>query len=394
MKKLIVAFLAFTVVLANDEQKAFAQSKNSPQTMKTASGLEITIKEKGNGKQPLLGDKVVVHYTGRLTNDTVFDSSVNRGQPFTFKLGMGQVIKGWDEGFQHLRVGDKAVLKFGPELGYGARGAGAIPANSTLIFDVELLDVVEAIRQWPVNGKDTVKLPSGLKYVLLNDNKTGEKITNDTKVTLHYSGFFTDGKPFDSSVERGQPFSVKLGKGQVIKGLEEGLLYLHKGDKAKFIIPYDLAYGEPGHPPVIPAKSDLIFDVEVIDAVPGFTPVRVDVKGKELKTTASGLKYYEISKTSGTPQATAGKTVQVHYSGFLADGTLFDSSVERGMPLEFKLGTGQVIQGWDEGIALMHKGDKFQLVIPYHLGYGEIGHPPTIPPKAELIFDVELVDVK
>lgn len=386
--------LALTAANLNAQEKAKSKIITNPQTMKTASGLEYTIKEKGNGKKPAIGDKVVVHYTGKLTNDTVFDSSVQRGTPFTFKLGAGQVIKGWDEAFQLLQVGDKATIKFGHELGYGERGAGAIPPKATLIFDVELLDVIESPRQWDANGKDTVSLPSGLKYILLKEDKKGEKVTESTKVTIHYSGYFKDGKPFDSSVERGQPFSIKMGKGMVIKGFEEGLLQLHKGEKAKLLIPYHLAYGDAGSPPVIQPKSDLIFDIEVLDVAPSVAPPKFDITGKEMKTTASGLKYYEISKSTGTQKAAAGNSVKVHYSGYLADGSMFDSSVERGSPIEFKLGTGQVIAGWDEGISLMNVGDKFRLLIPYHLAYGEIGRPPTIPAKAELTFDVELVGVK
>lgn len=394
MKKITILLLALTAATGNAQEKAKSQKITNPQTMKTASGLEYTIKEKGNGKKPAIGDKVVVHYTGKLTNDTVFDSSIPRGTPFTFKLGAGQVIKGWDEAFQLLQVGDKATIKFGHELGYGERGAGAIPPKATLIFDVELLDVIESPRQWVTTGKDTVSLPSGLKYIVIKDDKKGEKITESSKVTIHYSGFFKDGKPFDSSLDRGQPFTLNLGKGMVIKGLEEGLLQLHKGEKAKLIIPYHLAYGEAGHPPIIQPKSDLIFDIEVLDVVANVVPPKYDVTGKELKTTPSGLKYYEISKAAGTPRAAAGNLVKVHYSGYLADGSMFDSSVERGTPIEFKLGTGQVIAGWDEGISLMNVGDKFRLLIPYHLAYGEIGRPPTIPAKAELTFDVELVEVK
>ncbi len=397
MKKTAIIILALTTANVNAQQNTMSstsQKITNPQTIKTASGLEYTIKEKGSGKKPVVGDKVVVHYTGRFTNDTVFDSSVLRGQPFTFKLGMGQVIKGWDEAFQLLQAGDKATLRLTPELGYGERGAGAIPPKSTLIFDVELLNVIEAPRPWTAAGKDTVKLPSGLKYIVIKEDKKAEKVGTGAKVTMHYSGFFKDGKPFDSSVERGQPFSAKLGKGMVIKALEEGLLHLHKGEKAKFFIPYDLAYGEAGHPPIIPPKSDLIFDIEVLDVVPDFAPAKFDITGKELKTTASGLKYYEVVKSNNPVKAGAGNTVQVHYSGYLADGSMFDSSVERGTPIEFKLGAAQVIQGWDEGISLMHVGDKFRLVIPYHLAYGEIGHPPVIPPKSELTFDVELMSVK
>ena len=402
MKKAAIIILALTVGTVNAQEKgkkvavkgAESAKITNPKTMKTASGLEYTIKEKGNGKTPKVGDKLVVHYTGKLTNDTVFDSSVSRGAPFSFKVGTGQVIKGWDEAFLLLQVGDKATIKFGPELGYGDRQSGAIPANSTLIFDVELLDLIESPGAWDVKGKDTITMPNGLKYIKIKENKIAAQALPGNKVTLHYSGFFADGRGFDSSVERGEAFTVKIGSGQLIKALEDGIALMHKGDKTKFYIPYQLAYGEAGHPPAIPAKADLIFDIEIIDVQPVPAPVLFDIAGKEVKITASGLKYYEIVKSGNPIKAAASKAVKVHYSGYLANGKMFDSSVERGEPFEFVLGQAQVIPGWDEGIALMSVGDKLRLVIPYHLAYGEQGRPPMIPEKAELTFDVELVEVK
>ena len=109
--------------------------------------------------------------------------------------------------------------------------------------------------------------------------------------------------------------------------------------------------------------------------------------------TASGLEYIEVEAGTGA-QAVAGKTVRVHYTGKFPDGKVFDSSVSRGEPLEFKLGAGRVIKGWDEGIALMKVGGKAQLVIPPQLAYGERGAGGIIPPNATLVFDVELMEVK
>lgn len=109
--------------------------------------------------------------------------------------------------------------------------------------------------------------------------------------------------------------------------------------------------------------------------------------------TASGL-YYVVEKEGTGARAVAGKNVSVHYAGSLADGSEFDNSFKRGQPIEFKLGVGQVIQGWDEGIALMSEGAKYKLIIPYQLGYGEGGRPPVIPAKATLIFDTELIKVQ
>jgi FKBP-type peptidyl-prolyl cis-trans isomerase len=110
--------------------------------MRTPSGLEYTETQTGTGAQAAAGKTVSVHYTGKLTNGKVFDSSLTRGTPIEFKLGAGRVIKGWDEGIALMKVGGKATLTIPPELGYGDRGAGSvIPPNATLIFEVELVSV-------------------------------------------------------------------------------------------------------------------------------------------------------------------------------------------------------------------------------------------------------------
>lgn len=118
------------------------KTAKAPKIITTASGLQYQILKRGKGAAAMIGQTVTVHYTGWLTDGTKFDSSVDRGQPFQFTLGAGQVIKGWDEGVAGMKVGEKRKLTILPDLGYGAAGAGgAIPPNATLIFDVELLGV-------------------------------------------------------------------------------------------------------------------------------------------------------------------------------------------------------------------------------------------------------------
>ena len=130
-----------TVVKRAAPPKVAAPVKKSP-AITTASGLTYIITQAGNGAPLKAGDNVIVHYTGLLTNGLKFDSSVERNDPIRFQLGAGKVIKGWDEGLQKLRVGDRATFFIPPDLGYGARGAGdIIPPNATLIFIVEVVGV-------------------------------------------------------------------------------------------------------------------------------------------------------------------------------------------------------------------------------------------------------------
>jgi FKBP-type peptidyl-prolyl cis-trans isomerase len=109
--------------------------------------------------------------------------------------------------------------------------------------------------------------------------------------------------------------------------------------------------------------------------------------------TKSGLKYWDIKVGDGA-EAVRGKTVRVHYTGWLTNGKKFDSSVDRGQPFDFRLGAGDVIRGWDEGVAGMKVGGKRQLNIKPELGYGVQGYPPVIPPRSTLVFDVELLAVR
>lgn len=238
------------------------------ESMLTDSGLEYMEVEAGTGTTPQAGDIVSVHYTGTLTNGVVFDSSYQRNEPLSFPLGAGMVIPGWDEGIGLMQKGGKARLTIPPELAYGESGAGGvIPPNATLIFDVELVDVTAGAPAAPsaVNEADYTTTDTGLKYYdfVVGD---GASPTSGKAVTVHYTGWLLEGGKFDSSLDRGQPFSFTIDAGQVISGWDEGVMGMKVGGKRQLVIPPELGYGSRGAGGgVIPPNATLVFEVELLE---------------------------------------------------------------------------------------------------------------------------------
>jgi peptidylprolyl isomerase len=239
---------------------------------------------------------------------------------------------------------------------------------------------------------EVVTTESGLQYEQIVRGEGPSPQPGDV-VTVHYRGTLEDGSEFDSSYSRGEPVVLPLGQGRVIDGWEEGIPMMNQGGKARLTIPPELAYGEQGAGGVIPPNATLIFEVELLEIRPGAPAAPTEVDEADYVTTDSGLKYYDLEEGDGaSPQQ--GQTAVVHYTGWLEDGSKFDSSLDRGEPFSFPVGAGRVIKGWDEGVATMKVGGKRQLVIPPDLGYGEQGAGGVIPPHATLIFEVELLEIQ
>jgi FKBP-type peptidyl-prolyl cis-trans isomerase len=197
-------------------------------------------------------------------------------QPFSLEVGKGRVIKGWDEGLQLLKIGSKARFYIPSGLAYGSQDRSpSIPANSILVFDVEILDMPDQgtiddklIQDYlKKNNLKAEKTPSGLYYIMTVKG-LGENAKPGKKVSMNYTGKTLDGKVFDSNTDTKfnhvQPFTFTLGQGMVIKGWDEGVQLLKLGGRATFIIPSGLAYGASGAGASIPPNAVLLFDVEVL----------------------------------------------------------------------------------------------------------------------------------
>jgi peptidylprolyl isomerase len=198
----------------------------------------------------------------------VFDTSKKRGRPYTFTIGEGRVIKGWDQGVPGMKVGGKRRLTVPAELAYGPRAKGKIPANSQLTFTIELIEVVpplpdpkgdEVFAGEPVQRTE---LEGGL---VIEDFAVGEgrAAAAGDNIAVHYTGKLDDGTVFDSSVPRKKALAFVLGQGRVIKGWDQGIEGMKVGGLRRLIIPAELAYGSRGKGK-IPADSRLTFTVELM----------------------------------------------------------------------------------------------------------------------------------
>jgi peptidylprolyl isomerase len=365
----------------------------------TETGLQYYDLVEGDGASPEDGSIVAMNYAIWLIDEAsgepvIIDDSFALGQPLTFILGSQQVFPGWEEGTMGMEQGGSRQLIIPGELGFGEAGVPqmGIPANATLAMEIELVEVREAPAAEALSEDEYETTDSGLQIAVLEEGTGDEEAEAGDTVTVAFTIWVADSERyFTGSETTGQPFTFPIGSGAVFPGWDEGVTGMVLGEKRQLLVPSDLGLGEQSVGDVLPANSDLLMEVELMDLVKPRRATEIDESDYE--ETDSGLKYYDLIEGGGaTPEE--GQTVVVHYTGWLEDGTQFDSSLDRGEPFEFPIGTGSVIPGWDEGVATMQVGGVRQLVIPADLAYGDTGAGATIPPGATLIFEVELLEVK
>lgn len=358
----------------------------------TTSGLQYMEENAGSGETPKVGEIITMHYIASMLDGTELANTYTNNEPISTVWGANRLLPGWEEGVGLMKPGGKAKLILPAELAFGEAGYGMIPPGAQIMMEVELLAVEPAPIPTEVSADQLTKTSSGLQYYEIQAGDGAEATLNSNISTNFVMWVQTEtGYNYVDQSTADLPVTFVLGRGDtVFPGWEEGATGMKVGGKRLLVIPPELGLGTQDNG-TIPANSTLVMEIELLDVKEPQVATQVDEA--DFTTTESGLKYYDLTTGTGNIPVT-GQTVVVHYTGWLTDGTQFDSSLDRGEPISFVLGEGNVIPGWDEGLSTMKVGGKRQLVIPSELGYGDQGAGSVIPPGATLIFEVELLEIQ
>ena len=353
----------------------------------TEGKLRKTLLEEGVGfEHPEAGDEVFVHYTGRLEDGTVFDSSVDRGQEFSFKVGEGRVIKGWDEGIPTMLKGEKCVLTCAPEYAYGPQGSPPkIPGGATLAFEVELL-------RW-TSTSDICGDGGLIRKVLAPGEGWGTPGEQD-EVLFRYSlrvrggaevmvPSLAPGEGAEAEAEAGgwnarfEPFE----RGCELPAFNLGLQGMKRGGECHLTI-----MPKYGFAPEAAAKLGLPTDA-VLEATLKLVQIN------KVESLEGGLVKKILFEPEGWKRPNEGSTVRVRYTARLAEGGAVFEERAAGDELEFVTGEAQVIEGLEEGVMSMQEGERCRLTVPPAMAFGADGRDSggvRVPPDATLVYDLEL----
>ncbi len=361
---LVIASLALLAASAVAEEAAkpeaaqAAPEKAKPiSERKTESGLTIAIMKEGKGEAVQSGDFVSVHYVGTLTSDgSKFDSSRDRGEPAEFRIGVGQVIPGWDEGLVGMKPGEVRQLTIPAILAYGERSTAKIPANSELHFDIELMEVHPGVR--------TKTTEAGEGAVA----ETGDLIT-----LTHTLSFQVGDKPVTIPAEKTMQYP--LGRGSLIQGLEAGLEGIKAGETREIAVNYRLAFGEQGIPTVIPPKTNVTYTVTASKIEKGLIKIETALAGEGDPINKGDLALVNIKMTT-------------------EDGTVLVNTANRGGPRRVVLGQEQdqlpFLQHIMKG---MKKGETRLATVPINFAFSEESRPAQLKEETSLKYEIKLVDL-
>jgi FKBP-type peptidyl-prolyl cis-trans isomerase len=236
-----------------------------------------------------------------------------------------------------------------------------------------------------INGKPNDMVfnrEDGLRIEWTKKN-TGPLIQLNDVVMINYDARVAAGEPYDSNKELGEPVPVKTNIGMLIPGWEQGLLFMHEGDKGRIMIPNALAYGEDGYLDKVPPQADIIVDIEIVDVI---EPIILD----------EGVKVYKWKTADAGKVPVKNQEITFDYFAFTTGegGHMYDNSYQNGVPFTFKFQNAGVIDGLHQGMSVMKAGENAFFEIPYKLAYGKKGLLDLVPSNTDIVYDVRIISIE
>ena len=317
--------------------------------------IEVVVQ--GSGRRLRKDDVALVHLLEKVASSgRVLVDTRAEGEPQPLTVGSINVLRALTETLSQMSVGDRWKVAVPSQRAWGEfEYPGIVPARADLELDIEVAGLLEIGTEPLATGAGPLPVPG--EYVL-----------------VHAVGSLAaDGKIVQDTRKDDAPVLLHLGVQPTLPAWETLLRRMRVGDRVKTRIPWQLGHGVRGEPPDVPPKADLVYDLERLPL-------------PEIRS--------EVLTAGEGPPCTPGRQISVHYTGSLAGGREFDSTRKRNEPLRFVLGAQAFIAGWDLALARMRQGDRWKVTIPWQLAYGASGNEPDIPKKADLVYDIEVVEVK
>jgi FKBP-type peptidyl-prolyl cis-trans isomerase len=367
------------------------------------SGLRYCVLQAGRspaegGREPRGGDCVTIQYSAWLEQGgKLFDSTRLWGEPR--RTWIGKELPGLNEVLSRMTRGARWKVTIPPALAYAGDGrpAGrsgvAVPSNATVIYELELVDVLFLPEFHAARPDATLATPGGLKYEILRPAQDESPPDRSRIWVIDYGLWTTGGILLDSAARQGAPFEIKLNRLDLYEDLrfmKDAFALLRPGGRLRYEIPPELCFGEVEHPG-LPPNSTTIWEFELLRVIEPL-PIPEFALPDESKCTKtkSGLLFEVLSEGTGRSPAPDGKAL-ANYVIWMVNGQVFDASFEHGEPARLDLSDPGMIPGIRETLLMMREGATYRCIVPPELAYGERGWFPHIGPNAKLVVRLELV---